>query len=152
MNHKKEKIISHCEDSLHWIRDLKDLSEDQWRTPIAEGKWTIAEVVGHLIPWDQYFIERIPYIIHEADRLPNPDIEEVNEKASADSTRRGKKEIIEEVMEVRKKLIVRIQELDDELWEKEFSTGHTTLSLYDDLLRIVEHDKLHFNQIKNVLN
>ncbi|MFC7063285.1 DinB family protein [Halobacillus seohaensis] len=152
MNSKKEKIISHCEHSINWVNNLENLSENQWRTPIAEGKWTIAEVVGHLIPWDKYFIERIPYLINESEMSPSPNIEEVNENASANSRRRSKEEIIKEFIEVRENLISKISELDDDLWEKEFSIGNKTLSLYTDFSRLVEHDELHFTQINQLLN
>lgn len=151
MNRKKEEILTHCEHSLHWVRQLKNLTEAQWRTPIAPGKWTIAEVVGHLIPWDKYFMERIPKIINEEEQLPKFDIEEINAQASAHSKSSSKEDIIHELLDIRQLLIVQLSDLDDELWEKEFHIGNDTLSLYEDLLRLVKHDEDHFDQIEQVL-
>ncbi|SIS62871.1 DinB family protein [Salimicrobium flavidum] len=151
MNRKKEEILSHCAQSLNQVHSLENLTEEQWRTPIAEGKWTIAEVVGHLIPWDKYFIGRIPKIINEEDELPYFAIEEVNGEASVHSKNSSKEKIIHEFLDVRKLLIAQISDLDDKLWEREFHVGDETFSLYEDLSRLVKHDEDHFAQIDRVL-
>ncbi|GEM_PF-2957185 len=59
----KKSIIKHYEQSLIWVKDLRNLSEEQWRKPIESGKWSVAEMIGHLTPWDTFVLEhRIPYL------------------------------------------------------------------------------------------
>lgn len=57
-----KQIIQHYERSLYWIKSLSDISEVQWRMPIEPGKWSVAEVIGHLSPWDEFVLNhRIPF-------------------------------------------------------------------------------------------
>ncbi|WP_053070488.1 DinB family protein [Alkalihalobacillus pseudalcaliphilus] len=53
---KKEQVLKHHQDVINFIHSLEALTEEQWRSPISIGKWTIAEVVGHLITWDEFIL------------------------------------------------------------------------------------------------
>ncbi|ENH97007.1 hypothetical protein J416_08017 [Gracilibacillus halophilus YIM-C55.5] len=150
MNQQKETVIENCHHTLEWIENLHNISEEKWRKPIAKGKWTVAEVVGHFIYWDQYFINRIPEIIDEST-LTQVDIESVNQEASRESKTKSKEEIFERFHQVREELIQLLQSLDDDLWDQEFHTNNGQYTLYGDLKRLINHDQHHIKQLEHVI-
>jgi hypothetical protein len=149
----KSIIIVHYENSIDWVNKLNTLSENQWRTPIGKDKWTIAEVIGHLIPWDKFVInERIPYILENTILPPSLNTSEFNLKASIIAQRRSKEETIEEFILIRHQLIDTINKIDNRLWYEIFSIGTSSMSLFNYFLGLIEHDNHHFQQICKVLN
>ncbi|MGX9135003.1 hypothetical protein ACWV26_11595 [Rummeliibacillus sp. JY-2-4R] len=58
MNKFKEEIIKHQLDSIEFVKSLNALSEKEWRTQIEYGKWTVAEIIGHFKPWDEFVLHK----------------------------------------------------------------------------------------------
>lgn len=152
MNEAKKKILIHYEDLVRKVEDLLHLSEEQWRTPINKGKWSIAEIIGHLIPWDEFVLgQRIPFLFKKTQLPKSPDTELINYQASIASKRRTKEETIEVFIEGRRSLINAIDNLEDDLWTREFVIGEAKLTLFRYFLSLVEHDEHHIGQIQRVL-
>lgn len=153
LHQNKEEILMHLENSVEWVKNLDDLTEEQWQTPIAKGKWTIAEVIGHFPAWDQFIIEeRLPYLFRKKPLPKGPDVDELNHQSSLESKTKSKEQIISKFVSTRRSLIIAINNLDDVLWEKQLGIGQTTLTLTDYLKGSIEHDEHHFKQIQNVLD
>lgn len=54
MNDKQQLLNEYSE----WIGKVKEfgvLEEGYWNSPIADGKWTVRDVVCHIMRWDEYF-------------------------------------------------------------------------------------------------
>lgn len=148
----KRGILLHYEESIDWVNSLKNLTEEKWRLQIDEGKWTIAEIIGHLIPWDELVLnQRIPYLI-KAESLPtSPNAETVNQQAAQASRSRSKDETIHSFIDTRKRLIKALYDLTDELWTRDLLIGRNNLSLIHYFAGLVKHDLHHFKQIQRVL-
>lgn len=143
----------HYENSVDWVKSLVNLTEEQWRTPIAKGKWTIAEVIGHFEAWDQFLLDqRLPFLFDERVLPEGPDVEVLNHQSSIKSKVKTREEVISKFIAVRRSLIIVINNIEDELWEKEISINQTTLTITEYLKGFVEHDEHHFKQIQEVLN
>lgn len=153
MNKHKENILNHILKSIEFVKSLENLSENEWRTQIGEGKWTIAEIIGHFAPWDEFVIKyRIPQMILDKELPKGPDLEKTNSKSASISRNESKQETINKFIAKRKELYEAIQDVPDNCWEKKFSLGKTEISLYDYLNGLAEHDHHHFKQIKNTLS
>ena len=128
------------------------MTEDQWRTPIAPGKWTIAEVIGHLIPWDAFVLEqRLPYF-YDGKPLPHgPDVEQMNWRASEETKRRGKEVTIALFVETRGKLVRALEDMPDAYWNREFSLSGKPMKLTEYMNGLVTHDRGHFAEIAYAL-
>lgn len=143
----------HFENSVEWVTTLLNLTEQQWRTTIAEEKWTIAEVIGHFPAWDQFVLEeRLPYLFNHKGLSKAPDENELNHQSSKESKVKTKEEIISHFIAFRKKLIKAINLIEVDLWDTELIIGQTTLTLTGYLQGLVEHDEHHFKQIEELLN
>lgn len=152
MYHDKHQIISHYEESIVFVESLVNMTEEQWRTPIEPGKWTVAEVIGHLTPWDEFVLnQRLPFLFTE-DSLPKgPDVEEMNASAARNSRARSKDETIANFIHRRRRLIDALYEIVDEQWQRPFTIGASELTLYSYFASLVDHDQHHFSQIQRVL-
>ena len=146
-------IINHYEASIEWVESLRKLPEEKWRIQIDKGKWTIVEVIGHLIPWDEFVLkQRIPYLLKATQLSPSPDAEIINQKAAKESRNRSKDETIELFVVIRKSLIEALHDVPDELWTREnIFNRKNKISLNNYFLGLIEHDNHHFRQIKRVL-
>lgn len=153
MHKNKEEILIHFEYSIDFVKRLLEVSEENWRTPISKGKWTVAEIVGHLTPWDEFLLnDRLPYLFDGTPLPKGPDEGELNRKAAEISRNYSKEETISNFINVRRSLIITINNLDDELWDRELKIGDTTLKLKEYLNGFKDHDLHHFEQINKVVN
>jgi len=93
--HDKHQIISHYEKAIVFVESLASITEEQWRTSIAPGKWTVAEVIGHLTPWDEFVVkQRLPFLFTGESLPKGPTVEELNTSAAKDSRAQSKEETI----------------------------------------------------------
>ena len=152
MNQYKKKILDHYQNSIDFVKSLKRLSEKEWRTQIGEDKWTIAEVIGHFPPWDQFVMQhRIPYIFSDLELPKGPDTEKTNSASAKISRMEEKEETIHRFIAARKELYEAIQQIPDGCWEKRIRIGKTKMFLYEYFYGLMEHDRHHFGQINRTL-
>ncbi|MFL0506535.1 DinB family protein [Ureibacillus sp. 179-F W5.1 NHS] len=152
MHKNKEQLLMHYENSIEWVKTLLNLSETQWRTPIAKDKWTIAEIIGHFPAWDQFVLKkRIPYFFTHQELPKAPDENELNDQSSKVSKEKSKEEIIEDFIAERRRMVIAINNIEDELWDQQIKIGETSLTISDYLSGFIEHDIHHFKQIEELL-
>ncbi|MBM0066818.1 DinB family protein [Alkalicoccobacillus gibsonii] len=149
----KEEILEHQRHSIEFVESLRGLNNKLWRTPISEGKWTIAEIIGHFESWDTFILKnRLPYIIMEHELPKSPKSEKINAN-SAYMSRSEKQDVtINTFVLTRRELYKAIHNIPDEMWTKTFSIGNTTVSMYEYFTGLAKHDHHHFNQIKDFLS
>lgn len=153
MNKEKDTIISHYEKSIEFVVALRKLSDMQWRKPIKENKWSIAEAIGHLTPWDEFVLaSRLPYFFQKENLPKGPDIQELNDEAARKSRVKTKEETINRFIEIRTKLVNTLTDIEEEKWQQTFYIGNTELSLFRYFLNMVEHDEHHFSQIQSAID
>ena len=146
------QIIAHYKESITWINRIRKIPEDIWRKQIAKGKWTIAEVIGHMIPWDEFVLhKRLPYLLTPLPLPKSPDVDWLNQQSSIESRNRPKEETIQLFIAVRKSLIGQLNDISDEVWTNEFLLGNQTISFYNYMSGLAEHDIHHFRQIQSTL-
>jgi len=150
--HDKNEILSHYERSIVFVESLANVTEEQWRTPIEAGKWTVAEVIGHLTPWDEFVLkQRLPFLFIEESLPKGPDVEEMNASAVRNSRVQSREETIANFINYRNQLITAINLIADQQWQKSFKIGTSELTLYGYFASLVDHDLHHFSQIQKVL-
>lgn len=153
MHKNKEELLIHLENSIDFAKKLGQISEEQWRTPIAKDKWTVAEVFGHLTPWDEFVLnDRLPYLFDDTPLPKGPIEEELNRQSAEVSRNNSKDDTIAKFINVRRNLIIAINNIEDELWDKELAMGDRTFTLYEYLNDFVAHDLHHFEQINIIVN
>lgn len=51
----KQQLISDLSEFLSFIRSLENLKDEIWFSPISKGKWSIHDIITHIMKWDEYF-------------------------------------------------------------------------------------------------
>ena len=79
-------LVGHLEDSLREFTDnLTALDNDMWNYRYAEGKWTIKEVVQHMIDTERVFSYRaLRFARNDQSPLPGFDENRFAEESGAD--------------------------------------------------------------------
>ncbi|MFT9816859.1 DinB family protein [Lysinibacillus sp. NPDC056185] len=152
MYYDKHHIISHYERSIVFVESLANITEEQWRTPIESGKWTVAEVIGHLTPWDEFVIkQRLPFLFTEESLPKGPAVEEMNASAARNSRAQSKEETIADFITQRQQLIDALYQIVDKQWQQPFTIGASELTLSGYFASLADHDLHHFSQVQKAL-
>ncbi len=153
MNKHKQEILQHQLYTIEYVKSLNTLSELEWRTQILKGKWTVAEIIGHFTPWDEFVLhKRLPFLFYKHALPKSPDTEKTNEKSAMISREQNKRVTIDNFVSTRIALYKAIDEIPTEHWEVKFIIGKTTLSLYEYFKGLAQHDLHHLEQIKNTIH
>ncbi|ATP42124.1 hypothetical protein CSE16_20090 [Solibacillus sp. R5-41] len=150
---EKKSVIAHLEYSIDWVESLIELNENDWRKPVGLDKWSVAEVIGHFKPWDEFILnQRVPYLFQQAGLPKAPDTNILNNESAKISRENTKEFIIKEFVNARKRLVKNLTEVKDEFWEDEFMLGSFEFTLASYFNGLKEHDIKHFQQIAGVVD
>ena len=152
MHHDKNQILIHYEKSLQFVESLVNLTEEQWRSPIEPEKWTVAEVIGHLTPWDEFvYRQRLPFLLAVEILPKGPNAEDINTHAAKESRLKSKVETIEQFLKNRNLLMGAIHQIEEQQWQQSLKIGASELTLLNYFTGLIDHDLHHFSQIQNAL-
>ncbi|MBW7453891.1 DinB family protein [Paenibacillus sepulcri] len=131
-----------------WIAGLNKLDDDLWTKPISEGKWSVSEIVSHILNWDNHIISQILPAVRKGKNITFPDIETYNQKASQ-YAKSGitQSALIDEVIRTREHLVAQLLEMPDDLYH-----AHLNYSLAFLIQEFVLHDDQHKEQIESFVN
>ncbi|EZH66656.1 hypothetical protein DH09_12120 [Bacillaceae bacterium JMAK1] len=152
MEESKIRIVEHHRKTIEFVQSLHAVSEDTWRMELGAGQWSVAEVIGHLIPWDEFVLQkRIPYLFTNEQLPKGPEATTLNNASAFKSRNEEKSATIRQFVSVRSNLLNAIHEISNSRWKEELLIGQTRLQLYDYFNGLAEHDLHHFAQVKRVL-
>ncbi|WGU96356.1 DinB family protein [Paenibacillus dendritiformis] len=144
MNEKSQLLEKFSE----WNRFVLQIAEMEWQTPIDEGKWTIHDIVSHMMLWDKYFYEEAIYPIANGKQVTvsHLDFDAFNREAIEYGKTLTKDELIALTTRYRNMLVDTIQRLDDDTFSREYAEGKFTVKTY--LQDFIRHDQHHITQIE----
>ncbi|MEO2206549.1 DinB family protein [Paenibacillus pabuli] len=145
-----DEMIEEFKSFTSYVIELDNLSEQVWNTPIAEGKWTLKDVITHMMLWDQYFYNEAIYKIKQDEPLTvrHLNFDEFNANAIEYSKTTSKKAILEEFVEKRMNIIHAITGLREEEYTREYKDGDKKkFSIKKYVRAFISHDKHHKKQI-----
>ncbi|GAK13018.1 DinB family protein [Geomicrobium sp. JCM 19039] len=136
------------------VTRLCRLNDTTLSSPLAPEKWSIKEIIGHMYYWDCYLCEHVLPYIEESVSLPEfPNHDEFNQKAMEKIQRRSPKEVLQQFLRQRRKLITAFSKHPDPLVftirEGLEDVPYTIEQLRYDFL---EHDEHHLLQIRQFLS
>src|SRR5690242_5661235 len=92
---------------------LQSLPADKWDFRYAPGKWTIKEMVQHLIDADRIFMYRALCIARQ-DKTPLPGFEEDDYARASEANRRTPESLLEELATVQKSAVLLFRSFSEE--------------------------------------
>lgn len=143
--------LNHYKGFTDWLTSLRNVPEDTWITPIADGKWAIQGIISHMMLWDKFFLENAinPVVNHKPITLPETfDFDDFNRNAVMYGKMHSKEELIAQGIYYRNEILRHIDNLSDEEYFKQY----TNFQVAHYVTEFVEHDDHHKAQVDSFLN
>lgn len=149
----KDTVIKHYQHSIEWVQSLTELTDKEWRSAIAEGKWSIAEIIAHFVPWDEFILhDRLKECWNEQALPQAPDALEMNQQSAERARKEERSETIGRFISVRTELLQEMKKIEPSRWNEPFFIGQTMLTLLSYFQGLIEHDIHHMKQITKRLS
>jgi uncharacterized protein (TIGR03083 family) len=141
---KKEFTERLLEERLNVLKTIEGLAEEQMSEPLAEGKWSVKDTLGHLAAWEGEVLKAF----EQKARGERPTIGDISD-FQAFNTRQAEKrkhqsarETLDELNTTRKRLLAIVSELPDDgdVWSPQRSTAKL-------LEVLIKHDRHHSQQV-----
>nr|WP_303047337.1 DinB family protein [Solibacillus isronensis] len=109
-------------------------------------------MVGHFYPWDEFVLQqRIPYLFSGKHLPKAPGIDELNDQSSLQARTEDVENTLEKCIDVRQELLSQIKLIPENDWLNPIQIGQSTLTFYEYLKDLKEHDIHHLNQMKSTI-
>ncbi|MBH5317675.1 DinB family protein [Paenibacillus sp. GSMTC-2017] len=148
------EMVEEFNTYITFVVELKSIKEEHWNIPIAEGKWTLKDILSHLMLWDKYFYDEAIEPIKNGSPLTSRHLNfnEFNENARAYATTQTVVSLNDQFIEYRTKIINATSGLEEEEYIKEYKDGDKKKFTIRSYLRaFISHDKHHKKQILKYL-
>ncbi|WLR42331.1 DinB family protein [Bacillus carboniphilus] len=154
---EEKEIITRFSEYLNWLREIEKIDESKWSEPIAKGKWSVSEIIGHIMYWDRYLITEVLSSIRQGNEITFPEFDSFNHQASFYVRSGGSQAaLIKEAIEARGSLVKGLYELPTATLKKQVTvngvadcphTGNPYTLLYI-VEEFIEHDHHHQKQVE----
>ena len=136
-------LIEELEISLHdFIRFVQNIPMDKFDYRYAEGKWTIKDIIQHLIDSERVFAYRALRIARN-DKTPLPGFEENNFANEASGNDRKLQEMLTELALVRQSTIMLFKNFSEEILLRTGTASEKQVSVRALGFIIIGHQKHH---------
>ena len=129
------------------IQFLKSIPEEKWSHRYAEGKWSIKEMVQHIIDGERIFSYRA-LCFARGEKISLPGFEENDYAAASKADSRSKEELIEEFETVRKGIELLFASFDEEQLSSVGVANNNPISVNAIGFIIPGHVQHHINILK----
>jgi hypothetical protein len=146
----KSSLLEQFQQWIAFVQRLEHV-EENWNVQLGEGKWSVTEVVSHIMLWDRYFLEEAIEPIHKQVPLTvkHLDYDIFNENAKRVGQITSPKQLSEQAVSYRKKIMDRIQSMPEDDYVRTYldADGHP-FQLEQYLKDFIWHDDHHMDQMK----
>ena len=129
------------------LATLRRVSDDDSLKRYAEGKWSIREVVGHMIDTERIFAYRALRIARN-DQTNLPGFEQDDYIPAAQFDRRPWPGLLEEFEAVRHSNVLMFRGLHEEAWERQGMSNGKLLSVRAAAYVIAGHERHHMKVLR----
>lgn len=137
------KLIEELEISLHeFIRFVQNIPMDKFDYRYAEGKWTIKEIIQHVLDTERIFAYRALRFSRN-DKTPLPSFEEQDYADNSDANSRSIQELLTEFSAVRHSNLLFYKSLSDEQLKRIGTASGNQISVRALGFVIIGHQKHH---------
>lgn len=148
---QKESLL---QEFSQWNEFMLSIEKHDWNTQLGEGKWTIHDVVSHILLWDKYFLESAiqPIFTNQSLTLKQLDYDKFNQDAMEYGKSLSKDELIDISTDCRNRIIKVIDNLNEENYSKEYvDADGNQFTVQQYLKDFIWHDQHHRKQIEDIV-
>ncbi|MES2543286.1 MAG: DinB family protein [Bacteroidota bacterium] len=137
------ELIEELEICIHdFIRFVQNIPMDKFDYRYAEGKWTIKDIIQHMIDAERIFTYRA-VCISRNDKTPLPGFEEDDYVLNTDANSRGIQGLLEELAAVRQSTIFLFKSFSPEQLERIGTASGKEVSVRAIGFILIGHQKHH---------
>ncbi|WP_233711122.1 DinB family protein [Lederbergia citrisecunda] len=154
------EIINDFNQFSSWLSTLENIDETLWTEPIATDKWSISEIISHILNWDNHLLSEVLPSVRNENGMDFPDFDAFNKNAS-EYAKSGisKTKLLKEAKDTRKLLVKELGEMPNENLNKPLTANGVThcpftgtpYSLLYIVKEFIDHDNHHKRQITQFL-
>ncbi|WP_054026573.1 DinB family protein [Bacillus sp. FJAT-28004] len=147
---KQNKTLSQFSDLVSWMEKLRDTGKEQWLQPTSPGKWSIREILTHMMNWDKNSLEMMVPAMEEGAKLNFVDIEKHNQVATALAQAYMELDIlIDDCIKTRQDLLALLNEKYDTTTKFTIDNRNYTYKKFVHVF--IHHDEHHKQQMEAFL-
>lgn len=135
------------DNALSFEKELLSKSNEQLSTPYAEGKWTIKDILMHLVDCERVFLYRAMRFAR-GDKSPLPFFDENEFALQANATSMPIKKILKEYRTIRKASIAFFSNQSSSVLKRTGTASNTPMSVRACAWVICGHEMHHWNVIR----
>ncbi|WP_278021635.1 DinB family protein [Flavobacterium ginsengisoli] len=136
-------MIEELEISLHeFIRFVQNIPMDKFDYRYAEGKWTIKDIIQHVIDTERIFAYRALRFSRN-DKTPLPSFEESDYADNTDSNKRSIQDLLTEFSAVRHSTLLFYKSLSEEQLKRIGTASNNPISVRALGFVMIGHQKHH---------
>ena len=147
-------LVSRMQDFCGFLAGLVEIPPQVLVAPMAEEKWSVQEVVAHIMAYDEAFLESVVLAIEDGRQplVPDPaDNQAFNDRAAELGQNLTKGQLLQRATLARKKLVDHLQRLPAEALRTK-QQGPSGIDLAELLEKdFVSHDRIHIKQMEEYL-
>lgn len=137
------ELFEELEISLHdFIKFVQNIPLDKFDYSYAEGKWTIKEIIQHIIDTERIFAYRALRISRN-DKTPLPGFEENDYAVNTDARSRSIQDLLTEFSAVRHSNLLMFKSFSDEQMSRIGTASENTISVRAIGFILIGHQKHH---------
>jgi len=143
----KDIVASFEKNFKETLSFFSSIPEDKWLYSYAEGKWTINEVIQHILDTERVFAYRA-LCFSRKDTVELPGFDQDDYLINSNANSRSKESLIEEYISIRNATITLFKSFSEEMLLQIGVASNSSLSVRAAGYIIVGHEKHHCNVIK----
>jgi uncharacterized damage-inducible protein DinB len=145
---KGKDVIGTLEKGVLEVNDLMaSLTEEKLQSAYAEGKWTIKEVLQHIMDTERIFCNRALRFARN-DKTELPGYEQDDYVPFSGANERNSMEMLREYNAIRQATITMLQGFSDEMLVREGVASGSNMSVRAIAHVVTGHERHHMNVIK----
>ncbi|HYO90463.1 MAG TPA: DinB family protein [Pyrinomonadaceae bacterium] len=129
------------------LATLRGITEEQANSRYAEGKWSVKELVGHIIDTERIFGYRALRFARN-DQTPLPGYEQDDYVSNARFGELSLSDLAEELEHVRKANLCLFRQFDAETWQRQGEANNQMASVRALVHIIAGHETHHMNILR----
>lgn len=150
MGVKQNKVLKEFSDFLLWVENLKETAQDLWLKPVSAGKWSLREILTHIMYWDKNSLEMMVPNMSEGAQLFFVDIEQHNQEAAGLAQSYNSLDVlIDDLIMTRKQLLGLLEEKYNDATNFTIDNENYTYKKFVDIF--IHHDEHHKKQMEGLL-
>ncbi|MCR8656656.1 DinB family protein [Paenibacillus endoradicis] len=154
MSNEIKELITLFEELITFSNRLKGMSNETWNSSIEKGKWTIKDIICHIMLWDKYFYEEAINKIASDEKITvkHLNYDEFNSNAMEYARGITTDKLIEQLVYYRKSILNEISAISEEVVAQNYIDGDGSIFNIPQYLKdFIWHDQHHLKPLKEYL-